>query len=512
MKTAVLISGEFRFLEECLPTMKFINEDVDVYVSTWSTTTIKNDFLGIDIKEDVTEERIRRILPNATILIESPDCFQSRKYNDRMIHRWISGWNMIVQSGKMYDALLVTRPDLYFVGEYRGINLDDDCQFAWFDSTRNFLQDTAFLLRMDTARKFFSNLSVNLWVSSTEGDWHAWFYNFFTNYVSTQINRFYPIEHSVFLRPTNNADVQDLSIESVNKRQYDWRDSKIITFIEENPEKHIKIMCEMWGEQLIKNVLLTFKANRLKRISENDTLVIFSGKCRNYEAGILSLRPFKNTDVAVVCWESNEARQFADAVRANHVHLFHEQFHIHNDKCSASANNQKMLALWKKSAEIFKDLKYEYFVLTKPDAFILTDKDQIDVKTLLQSNNLSAITKVGETLINDKVLIFSKKGCDDLIKLCDAALSFDGDSNNVRDIHDMLYQASLEVNVSLANDFFANSVKDVVIQRDNYTPLLSDEYDKCTYLSILSAAITWWRNTNKDQYCMSTDALIHTLK
>ena len=71
-KMAVLINGEFREFEIAVQSWKFMNEiDCDFYISTWSKCVQKHKKLGINIEEEITEERIRKILPNANILISN---------------------------------------------------------------------------------------------------------------------------------------------------------------------------------------------------------------------------------------------------------------------------------------------------------------------------------------------------------------------------------------------------------------------------------------------------------
>ena len=117
-KMAVLINGEFREFEIAVKSWKFINEiDCDFYVSTWSKCIQKNKNLGIYIEEEVTEERIRKILPNANILISNIDdydfSFETSWHNAKQIFHWKNTVRMMKESRIQYDSVMMTRPDNY---------------------------------------------------------------------------------------------------------------------------------------------------------------------------------------------------------------------------------------------------------------------------------------------------------------------------------------------------------------------------------------------------------------
>ena len=349
MKTAVLISGELRFLEECLPTMKFINDDVvDVYVSTWNKTFIKNELLGINIVEDVTEDRIRKVLPKATILIEPLECFQSKRYNDRMIHRWKAGWELIQQSGKQYSKVLVTRSDMYFSRETPPIS-DSECQFVMYDANRRFLQDFAFSIPSKFAPTFFNSLSVSEWQNSSNTDWHTWFFDFFKSLNISPVTELFPHVHIPFFRATANDKLKEITLHNVNTRALDWRDACAIEFLEsihgERSEK-LNALENSWGERELRNIFNAHKSGRLTRHSkpDADTLVIYSGIVRNHDASLLCLPVFGNVDVAVVTWDSKEARDFARTIRADQAYFLNEEL-IEYKECAADKNCQKMLYL-----------------------------------------------------------------------------------------------------------------------------------------------------------------------
>lgn len=117
-KMAVLINGEFREFEIAIQSWKFMNEiDCDFYISTWSKCVQKHKKLGINIEEEITEERIRKILPNANILISNIDnydfSFETSWHNAKQTFHWKNTVRMMKESGIQYDSVMMTRPDNY---------------------------------------------------------------------------------------------------------------------------------------------------------------------------------------------------------------------------------------------------------------------------------------------------------------------------------------------------------------------------------------------------------------
>ncbi len=85
MKIAVLISGEYRTFPVCRKTMTFLDDpNVDVYVSTWDKSIIRNTRLKIHKEDDITADQIRNDLGrSATILVEKSDCCVIRNDQNR---------------------------------------------------------------------------------------------------------------------------------------------------------------------------------------------------------------------------------------------------------------------------------------------------------------------------------------------------------------------------------------------------------------------------------------------
>lgn len=110
MKTAVLVWGEFREFENAHKSWNFLKDlNYDIYFSTWDNTIEKNELLNIDINESVSEDRILKYFPNATINIETQ--FWSHSPS-KVIHHWRKLFNMVQISNIEYDNVMLIRPDI----------------------------------------------------------------------------------------------------------------------------------------------------------------------------------------------------------------------------------------------------------------------------------------------------------------------------------------------------------------------------------------------------------------
>lgn len=249
VKTAVLISGEYRTFDICRSTMTILdNPDVDVYFSTWNKTMCKNELLGVDINEEITYDRVRAALRrNACILIEDVNQCVEQKYNSKMIHRWKTGFELIRASGVQYDYVLVVRPDLFF--DLSNPKLDDliadvnELQVGWY-SNDGLLPDCVFGGRIDTVTKLFDRLSVVKWVTASEIDWHTWWAAFIEQ-IGIHATSFRISVGFTFCRyPV--PQVADFS--SVVDTGVVWRDSRIVASVRAYGRE---FELEHWSEDII---------------------------------------------------------------------------------------------------------------------------------------------------------------------------------------------------------------------------------------------------------------------
>ena len=118
MKVAVLVYGMLREFDIAVKTWHFKdNPNFDFYFSTWDQSYQINENLGIDIREEITEDAITKHIPNAKVSIVSESDYKFPGdivyQNDKLIFHQKKGLNMIKNSGIDYDILILTRSDNY---------------------------------------------------------------------------------------------------------------------------------------------------------------------------------------------------------------------------------------------------------------------------------------------------------------------------------------------------------------------------------------------------------------
>lgn len=515
-KQAVLISGELRFIEECLPTMTFIDDDVDVYVSTWDKVIIKDDVLEIDINEDVTEERIRKILPNATIIIEPLDCFEAKKYSDRMIHRWLVGWEAVKASGKTYSRVTVTRPDLYFFEPHVG-KLNDNpvsLEVGWY--VEGFLQDGIFSSSVDILDKIFSGLTVGKWHGAQQQNWHIWFY-YFARDVLGDIDIHNFDAHFIFLRAgTARDNTEKLNYNSVMRRYFNWRTARTVSYGTERTREGTKfnnrILVGDWGKDEVEAMELQYRSGRLKRKLSNDTLVIFAGEVINYQSGALSLPVFGDCDVAVVSWNSEKSARFARIVNADHVHLFDE----HNFKCAPEGlcpNGQKMMYLWNKCYEIFGKSEYKNIVFARPNVYIyVAQKINVREELDLSENGLLTFDWPNSPVAQDQLVTFKSDMWPVMNKINERIAELPELPGHHNDIHELLRKFFEAWGIENGSTTLHAKILDLVIQHDNFTYIMDEGYGKKFYLNVWGAAVTWWREHHGISSDFNSNAVARALQ
>jgi len=125
MKIAVLIVGEYRTFAACRKTMAFLDQDnIDVYVSTWDKTNIKNPqrigSQGYDeykpVYQDVTKDQVQKdIGMPCSIEIQDSSIIENEAIDwKKMILSWLLGFKKIKESSVKYDYVMILRPDLFF--------------------------------------------------------------------------------------------------------------------------------------------------------------------------------------------------------------------------------------------------------------------------------------------------------------------------------------------------------------------------------------------------------------
>lgn len=143
----------YREFDSAHKSWNFLNYDnSDFYISTWDKTYEVNNRLLIDIFEDVTEDRIKNFIPNANIKISVDLNIENGQshYIRKLIYHWKTLIDMVNNSGKKYDIVILTRPDLYIKENVNFTNFID-----------NMDDNTMYALTNIDVRPSYPNLYVN---------------------------------------------------------------------------------------------------------------------------------------------------------------------------------------------------------------------------------------------------------------------------------------------------------------------------------------------------------------
>lgn len=256
MKIAVLISGEYRTFKYCRPSIPFLDSGrVDVYFSTWNKNVYKCPKLNLIAFESVTEETIIDDLgfkPHGMI-VEDFESFEEKKYNSKMIHRWISGFKMIIDSGIEYDYVIVTRPDMYYY--YGGkVNLDaltdfkDSLGVIWTHSLKEGkLADITTVSSFKIMKDLMGSLSISDWVNSETLNWHIWWHDYCQSKAKiVQLDDNYSV--CIFYRYLAMDNTRDYSM--IIKYDEDWRDLRILHEIDTHGRE---TLLEHWTSNIVEN-------------------------------------------------------------------------------------------------------------------------------------------------------------------------------------------------------------------------------------------------------------------
>lgn len=113
MKIAVLIAGEYREFALAHKFWTFLKwPNVDCYFATWDTSIFVTYKEERNI-EHITQESIYRYINPRKISIDSnPIIKGGESTSTRQINRWQTGIQMMIESGIIYDRVILIRPDL----------------------------------------------------------------------------------------------------------------------------------------------------------------------------------------------------------------------------------------------------------------------------------------------------------------------------------------------------------------------------------------------------------------
>jgi hypothetical protein len=212
--------------------MPFLDRpDVDIYFSTWNKTVYVSPKINLYRQESVTEEIIVTDLGfnPYRIIIDNPNFFPDKKYNSKMINRWVTGFKMIVDSGVNYDYVIIIRPDMYYGGnvDFNSlVDLGESLGVIWPDSMiEGKLSDVVMASSFRIMKHLIGSMSPSDWINSNVSDWHIWWHDYCKSKVDiTSLSD--EFGKCVFYRcivPDGVTNYDD-----VLTYQNDWRDLKLL--------------------------------------------------------------------------------------------------------------------------------------------------------------------------------------------------------------------------------------------------------------------------------------------
>lgn len=495
--------------------MTFLDDPrVDIYFSTWDKSIVHNDRLNLHIEDDITEEKVRQDLGlPATVLVEQSSGFVEKRYNSKMIHRWLKGFELIKNSGKEYDYVMVLRPDLFFNTDFHPvINLDklseieDKLLMTWVGidiHTRGFLQDQMFISSYKKADELFSRLTIAEWENAVEGDWHKWWYSFC-----------YPIFreiknldcHFTFGRALITSNHTFSDVWSVSHL---WRDATIINDCQRWGREHV---LTAWPEEVIASAEKRLKDGTFDKYTKPKTAIVISGMLRNYDAALLSLPIFGDGDRYLVTWKSAGENAIEDYKKKANIKEafiiddaeFDSEFNVY----PFNSNSFKMLFLWSKIPGLICN-SYTKYVIIRPDGYYwTTDANCLEdtIKNVKQFKVDTASAFDGrvptEKGISDRLLVISDDSISLLMTIVSDMICIVNErtkNGNGHCIHWIFYDWCKQKNLDpLSRDL--ETLVDTVFVRDTFELLKTDSYDKDLYAALFYDSAAWWRRMHSTKY------------
>ena len=173
MRLAILVCGEYREFEQAHRSWDFLTKtDNDVFFSTWDKSIQENKGLDIYIEEEITEDKIKKYLPNAFISIVDSDVNASLPNNThRMHYHWKNAFKVLEESGNNYTHIILIRPDNFYHNYTEDYNTFDirikpdrlygNEKMCLTGKNEYSIDDTFFLGTFDVIKKFITNLPMD---------------------------------------------------------------------------------------------------------------------------------------------------------------------------------------------------------------------------------------------------------------------------------------------------------------------------------------------------------------
>jgi hypothetical protein len=256
---AVLISGEYRSFDSCLPTMGQLltsthTYNIDVFFCTWSESHQVHP-LDNTLSEhisNITKEKIYeklKLYQVAGVVVLEFDTTKLWKFNEPMCKLWEIGLKMIRETNKQYEYLVILRPDLYFhpstLIDWDSIN-PTKLYSAWHHHDAPKANEVVFIGKFDIVASCLP--SVNEWTQvRPEYDWHLFLFNFIKE-AGVTLEYLEPRVSVLMARPPYNLIVDyDSMLNNFEK----WK-KKIIDF--QKNEYGLTRLIEIWGLDYIKQL------------------------------------------------------------------------------------------------------------------------------------------------------------------------------------------------------------------------------------------------------------------
>lgn len=208
MKTAVIVSGEYRTFSICRPTMTFLDHNLtDIYFSTWPLTIYNIKRLNFKKIEKVTNEIIIKDLKKQSVISlgNFNTCVKDIDPNIKMIDRWINGLRLIKESGIKYDKIIITRPDLYFSKNIFDVSQVPNNFNVWYNSNSrlddNFILGDSDIIQTVINEELLVELSNYVSNSNKWKNWHNWWYNWVRLKIGNNLNFFNIGDRGIMCRP-----------------------------------------------------------------------------------------------------------------------------------------------------------------------------------------------------------------------------------------------------------------------------------------------------------------------
>ena len=169
---AVLVGGMLREFEYAHKSWSFLKcDNSDVYVSTWDYTTDTVTKLSIDTKTKISENDIKKFLPNSYVKISLEQSIQIKHSINKMLYHWKVLLEMAQESGNNYKYAILTRPDFY-IKENKDLfeficNINDEKMYTLNDvcvlpkSPYLSINDCFFVAKFEVIKKMISYLEIN---------------------------------------------------------------------------------------------------------------------------------------------------------------------------------------------------------------------------------------------------------------------------------------------------------------------------------------------------------------